>query len=575
MSFDAHEEKIRKILSGDIRFEIPRNQRKYVWDDKQWKELLDDILYTYKRRYESDTDNNLSINHFLGTFVLQDKEQKFEIIDGQQRITTLLLILSALCVVFNEIENSEEHGITKQYLAGNIGLQSEYLRMENPALKNIQIIIAESCKYRENLKIKNLFDKNLLEKNTGNKNILKCFHFYLNAWTEYKDDVDKLKRIREIILDTKVIHIASEDELDCYDIFEILNARGVDLKESELLKNYIFKYSQPTYTLDTAKDIWLQIEENINICGNDGKNMELFLGHFASYKYIKPTKDEGVFRVLKSNTPKAEVDELLKNLLNASEVYTWFYKIDKSKYTNLNKCLAYFDIVAVRQYRPLYMSLIEVFENETIKISQSTFDNICLFIRNFSFAYNLVMKENNKKIDSIICKLAKQLPNLHKDNIVQVIINTFDPLYPIYDEFELSFLQLGYSHKCTHYTSNDRKKVKYILLEIEDNYRTTTEIVCNTEECNIEHIMNDSDLNPESSKLGNLLLLSIQINSNMKNNNWNEKKISLKTSNLLSVKKFLLHYEQYDDWDEERILTRTKKISKLSYETIWSKDILK
>ena len=46
MSFDAHEEKIRKILSGAIRFAIPRNQRKYVWNEKQWKELLDDIIYT-------------------------------------------------------------------------------------------------------------------------------------------------------------------------------------------------------------------------------------------------------------------------------------------------------------------------------------------------------------------------------------------------------------------------------------------------------------------------------------------------------------------------------------------------
>ena len=50
MSFDAHEEKIRKILAGDTKFTIPRNQRKYVWEEKQWKELLGDIIYIKNRQ---------------------------------------------------------------------------------------------------------------------------------------------------------------------------------------------------------------------------------------------------------------------------------------------------------------------------------------------------------------------------------------------------------------------------------------------------------------------------------------------------------------------------------------------
>ena len=51
MSFDAHEEKIRKIFAGDAKFEIPRNQRKYVWKEKQWKELLGDILYIRNKQH--------------------------------------------------------------------------------------------------------------------------------------------------------------------------------------------------------------------------------------------------------------------------------------------------------------------------------------------------------------------------------------------------------------------------------------------------------------------------------------------------------------------------------------------
>lgn len=62
--------------------------------------------------------------------MLQENENYYEIIDGQQRITTLLLILSAICAVFNEMESEEEHGQTRQYIVGNIGLKSQYCRMK-------------------------------------------------------------------------------------------------------------------------------------------------------------------------------------------------------------------------------------------------------------------------------------------------------------------------------------------------------------------------------------------------------------------------------------------------------------
>ena len=141
MSFDAHEEKIRKIFSGDAQFIIPRNQRRYVWEEKQWKELLGDIEYIKKRK----KDINKDISHFLGSFVLQEKESSYEIIDGQQRITTLFIILSAICICFNEINSEEEHGKTRQYLSGNIGLQSQFMRLKNESIVNISFIMSHIC----------------------------------------------------------------------------------------------------------------------------------------------------------------------------------------------------------------------------------------------------------------------------------------------------------------------------------------------------------------------------------------------------------------------------------------------
>lgn len=358
MSFDAHEERIRKIFAGDVKFVIPRNQRRYVWEKKQWNELLSDIRYIKTRKDDDVKD----IDHFLGSFVLQENDNKYEIIDGQQRITTLFIILSALCMCFNKLGSREEHGKTRQYLSGNIGLQSQFVRLENENLKNISLIMSMACEYKDDFSDGKILDNISLDKTSdGNRRVVSCGKFYYEQLSRNYTKVEELISLREIVLDMKVIHIASEDELDCYDIFEILNARGVDLEESELLKNYIFKYAQPKYTVDTAKDMWLSIERNIEKCNG---NMEQFLSHFVTYKYYKPSKDEGVFRIIKANTNKTDVYLLLESLLKSSKNYIAFYHPDESITNDVQKCLSFYRLINHRQFRPLFMALLEGYENK-------------------------------------------------------------------------------------------------------------------------------------------------------------------------------------------------------------------
>ena len=475
MSFDAHEEKIRKIFSGDAQFTIPRNQRKYVWEEKQWKELVGDIDYIKKRKVNSSED----ISHFLGSFVLQENESTYEIIDGQQRITTLLVMLSAICLLFNEMECQEEHGKTRQYLSGNIGLKSQYMRLDNKNISNIAFIMAQACTYREDLQRNELLDRTLIRRDSdGNKRVINCLHFYYDYFSENYHTIEELISIRDIILDMKVIHIASEDELDCYDIFEILNARGVDLEDSELLKNYIFKYAQPQYTIDRAKEIWTKIEENMNMCNG---NMEQFLSHFVTYRYYKPTKDEGVFRIIKSNTDKNEVNVLLDDILEASKRYIIFYHPDKGNTSIVTKCLQFFELVNHRQFRPLFMALMEAKDQEYYTDKQ--LDDICTYLKNFSFAYTLVMRNTSNNIDTKIHELSQEIYKQHSElafNKIKIELNKF---YPQYSEFEAAFLNVGFSNKNKKYSnSNNRKRMRYIHCEIEEYEQKTNELVCNLKE---------------------------------------------------------------------------------------------
>lgn len=564
MSFIAHEEKIRSIFSGDVRFIIPRNQRKYVWGEKNWRELLGDIEYSKKRK-----EDNIDISHFLGSFVLQEKREKgstYEIIDGQQRITTLFLILSALCIRFNEIKNKEEHGITRQYLRGNIGLSSQYVRLTNESISNISLIMGQACDYRDNLCKENLLDNSLINKeNDGNKRVIECLYFYYSYFVENCRSSEELSIIREIILDMKVIHIKSKNELDCYDIFEVLNARGVALEESELLKNYIFKYAQPQYDIDRAKEIWTKIETNMGKCNG---NMEQFLAHFVTYKYYKPTKEEGVFRIIKTSINKSEVHVLLDDLFKASKYYIMFYHPDEAKSEAMRKCLHFFVLINHRQFRPLIMSLMDTYDKGYYTDKQ--LDNMCNYLRNFSFAYTVVMRNTSNNIDTKIHELSQEIYKQHSQgtfNKVKIELNKF---YPEFSEFEAGFLNVGFSNKNKKYSnSNNRKRMRYIHSMIEEYEQKTNELVCNLQECNLEHIMNDSEGDACASRVGNILLLSEHINNKMGNAGFDEKKERLKNSRLITVRKFLEHYGDSDKWDEEEINKRTRAIAKLAYNKIW------
>ena len=144
------------------------------------------------------------------------------------------------------------------------------------------------------------------------------------------------------------------------------------------------------------------------------------------------------------------------------------------------------------------------------------------------------------------------------------------PYYPSYGEFEYSFLNMGFSNKNKKYKkANNRKRMFYVLKTIEEWYQETNELVCNILECNIEHIMNDSETNEVTSKIGNLLLLSEHINNNMGNASFNEKKEKMKRSKLQTVQNFLKYYGSKEEWTEELIGERTEALISLAYNEVW------
>lgn len=119
---------IRKMLGGTVKYLIPRYQRKYIWNDKQWEDLWDDLFFIVK-------SENLDIQHFFSTFIFEKSGNikgidNFNVIDGQQRLSTIMVILSAICRKYIELKNNTQHSLIVQYLTATDS-DGKYIKISN------------------------------------------------------------------------------------------------------------------------------------------------------------------------------------------------------------------------------------------------------------------------------------------------------------------------------------------------------------------------------------------------------------------------------------------------------------
>ena len=296
--------------------------------------------------------------------------------------------------------------------------------------------------------------------------------------------------------------------------------------------------------------------------------MEQFLAHFVTYRYHKPGKDEGVFRIIKTNTDKETVNKLLDDLVSASEGYVSFYSPEKALNEQIQKCLIFYKLVNHRQFRPLFMVLFEKYKEGVYSEKQLT--EACIFLKNFSFAYTLVMGNASNIIDSKVHEIAKRIYNAPTAESLMELKQTLLRFYPSEEEFLNAYRNLGFSNKNPKYkNSNNRKRMFYICKEIEEYYQDTNELSCNIENCNLEHIMNDSETDLNTCRVGNMLLIAERINGNMGCDVFQKKVERMKQSHLINVQRFVQNYGNYAEWTSNMIMKRTEKLGELSYRKVW------
>lgn len=576
VKLQAYTRTIQDIFSMDKKYFIPRFQREYSWANEQLNELWKDIIFNIKKE---DNDFLKPSDYFIGSLVLvgEDTSDQLEIVDGQQRMTTLTILLSALVEAFNRIDSNLADG-TYVYIEGRDRKFNPYFRLITETSKPF---FQRAIQYKQ---------KDLsIATNTEEKTLLSAFKFFENKlkkkslisyFNEEKDtDLDEkdndhyllcLEAIRDQILKLETVYITVPTRQEAYTIFETLNAKGMDLSTIDLIKNSIFQFVPEEHPTDFAKEKWDEIKNIIRERDQDA-NLSMFFRHFWVSKYEGAT-EKNIYRSFNRHVSKTE--KTMRDLLIDLETESKLYKtIANPKETDWNKEAigVYNSLRALKTFNisstySLVLALLVQYNNKKVSLKQ--LKSCVEALEKFHFIFSAVCSSRASGLESKYGKYARSLRKAEDSNecykLIQEIIKDLKEKLPIYDIFSSKWDELEYTEQ------NDKKKkiVQYIFAKWEANISKTDELVISN--ITIEHINPQSSNEKLIGKLGNLLPLSGLINSTIGNADFNKKVESYRDSRLETVKEFVDTYGEYKIWDEDAIIKRTSAMAHFAYNNIWN-----
>lgn len=551
VGFNANDKEIRELLTNNI-YVIPRNQRRYVWDKSNWEELFNDLILVV---------DDVSTGHFIGSIVLKEDSEDnglkhFNVIDGQQRVMTFTIIISAIMYAFHARDLAEDFkGLSKYVITNNLSgiemniLQSDYNR-------NIEQIVTSITKLNEKYTSFTHFLKqqSILYKKDS---VVDAYNYFISAFEDMTDK--KLKEFRDAVLKTTYVDIQASNEEDSYTIFEILNARGLELDSYELLKNYIMRYVVPIQRRDAAKVKWQEFEQKFSV-----SELRYFISHYTVHKFNSSSRLSD-YKIIQQNTDPRNVSALLEDIILKASYY------ESMIHPNIDNCVTdvdklefkVFDFLKKKrhkQWRPVFLSLKRL--HEVSKISDTKYCDVLNYLYRFFICFKIIGQENSNRLDQTISKYAYELENHYSDTSVDDFMKSMKKKLPSRNAFIESFVTIGYSIHNEYYDdSNYKTKVKLIFEIIEQLQSGSRNF--DAEEYTVEHIYPDS-AGGDNHNIGNLILLEQTINQACENKNLIDKIELYSKSSLRIVRNFSERYKS----SEFKIGSRAKHLAALLYDNI-------
>jgi uncharacterized protein with ParB-like and HNH nuclease domain len=551
--FDTKTLNFSELLGNSKIYNVPRFQRSYSWEESNWEDLWLDIL---------SLKNNEESVHYLGTIVLQTKDNKnFTIIDGQQRIVTLsILILACLKLLDNLIERGIEPDKNKERKEIYI---NQYIGFKDP----------KSLTYKSKITLNNtdkdLFNSYLIQLkfplNTSklpesNKLMIKAFQYFQEKLKSISIDKDgeSIVDFIETVISNRLffIQIVVDDSLSAYTVFETLNARGVELTATDLLKNYLFSLLDNEIDINNIQPRWDKIVNTVSY-----RNFPTFLRYYLNSQQ-NLVRGERLFKEIKGKISNREnVLKIMDDLERYSDVYVAFDDPDNELWLenkNVKQILSELKLFNVQLHKSL---LLAVYFN-----LNNYFEDVLRIVRALTFRYNVIAKLNPNDLERVYNKTAIKV---HKGEIKtpKDIQNELQNVYVNDEAFKNSFSVCLFDTRKT----KEKKLVRYILLSLENQLYNKDYHLFETN-ASIEHIFPENYFNEEEKldenmiyRLGNLTLLEPNLNKECGNKSFKEKIEYYKNSQYEITRKIA---EEYDDWNAENIKIRQNELAKVAT-SIW------
>jgi hypothetical protein len=256
---------------------VPDYQREYVWTDKEVHQLLEDI--------GEEIDAGTAREYFIGTVLVSPTDQKnhYEVIDGQQRLTTFFLLLCALKHLFqNEPQRQMLSGLISTSYVDSDGEVRTNLKLEpryesaGEVMAKLVELDAEPLAVRVGIKAAGIASFGSLE------NLVNAYSTLYRYLKDNYDDVTKLKKYWGYLANNVVFIQISTDVSSALKIFETINERGVGLNPMDLLKNLLFTQVKQTQ-FTQLKDEWKKITKPLE---KEKEKPLRFLRYFLMANYV-------------------------------------------------------------------------------------------------------------------------------------------------------------------------------------------------------------------------------------------------------------------------------------------------
>lgn len=398
-----------EFVGNGKRYTIPPYQRDYSWVEEQWEDLWNDIMALRDKPNE---------RHYMGALVVQGKsDREFLVIDGQQRLATLSIL--AIVVISRLQKLADEGHDVDANRERAASLRARFIGEKDPAslIESSKLTLndTDNAFYQDYLvQIRAPLNPRGLPK--SNRLMWECSKWFVAKLDELSGDSNDGQKLAELLNETIArqllfILITVDDELNAYTVFETLNARGLELSSTDLLKNYLFSRVKVESDLKTLQRRWQTLIAIVR-----QERFPEFLRYHLLCEQPK-IRSNRLFKIIREQVQKPQqVFELMNSLENRAELFAALTDGSHDFWVDRSNCKPYIrERILFRSHQsvPLLFAAWEKFSTED-------FGRVLKLVNVFTFRFTTVCGLNTNDLEPLYHRAAKAVLDGRADSVAKV-----------------------------------------------------------------------------------------------------------------------------------------------------------